>query len=60
MHKVADIITGVLVVAGIMVMVRPNSQGPSLVQNSTTGLANVIGAATGGGSFNQTLSASGK
>lgn len=55
MHKIADIITGVLVVAGIMVMVRPNSQGPALVTNSTAGLSNIIGAATGGGTFNQAV-----
>lgn len=53
MHKVADIAMGVLLVAGIMVMVRPNSQGPRLVTSLTSGFAGVIGAATGGGSFNQ-------
>lgn len=53
MHKIADIATGVILVAGIMVMVRPNSQGPSLVTSITSGFAGVIGAATGGGSFNQ-------
>lgn len=52
MHKIADILTGVLVVAGIMVMVRPNSQGPSLVKNLTDGFAGVVSAATGGGTFN--------
>jgi hypothetical protein len=52
MHKIADIATGVLMVAGIMVMVRPNSQGPSLVTAITGGFGNVIGAATGGGTFN--------
>lgn len=53
MHKIADIATGVLLVAGIMVMVRPNSQGPALVTNITNGFAGVVGAATGGGTFNQ-------
>jgi len=51
MHKIADIATGVIVVAGIMVMVRPRSQGPALVKNITGGFASVIGAATGGGKF---------
>lgn len=48
MHKIADIATGVLVVAGIMVMVRPRSQGPALVKNLTSGFASIIGTATGG------------
>lgn len=52
MHKIADIATGVLIVAGIMVLVRPNSQGPSLVKNLTGGFATVVSSATGGGAFN--------
>lgn len=51
MHKIADIATGVLLVAGIMVMVRPGSQGPALVTNITSGFAAVVNSATGGGSF---------
>lgn len=52
MHKIADIATGVLVVAGIMVLVRPGSQGPSLVSALTSGFGNVVNSATGGGAFN--------
>lgn len=33
----------------LFLMVRPGSQGPSLVSNLTGGTANVIKAATGGG-----------
>lgn len=51
MHKIADIATGVLIVAGIMVMVRPRSQGPTLVSNISNGFAGVVKAATGGGTF---------
>jgi hypothetical protein len=51
MHKIADIATGVLIVAGIMVMVRPKSQGPALVKNITDGFGSVVKAATGGGTF---------
>lgn len=51
MHKIADIATAVIVVAGIMVMVRPKSQGPALVSNITNGFSGVIKAATGGGTF---------
>lgn len=49
--KIADIASGLLLVAGIMVLVRPGSQGPALVSNSTSGFANLISAATGGGTF---------
>lgn len=37
----------------LFVMVRPGSQGPSLVGNLTGGLANVIKAGTGGGTWSQ-------
>jgi hypothetical protein len=46
MHKIADIAMGVLVLAGITVMVRPKSQGPKLVTASTNGFANLVSAAT--------------
>jgi phage tail tape-measure protein len=51
MHKITDIAMGVLVLAGIFTLVRPNSQGPAMVTNIANGFAGVIGAATGGGSF---------
>lgn len=35
----------------LFVMVRPGSQGPSLVTNLADGLSNVIKAGTGGGSW---------
>jgi len=50
-NKFADVLTLVVVVAGVMVLVRPGSQGPSLVKNMADGFANVLGKATGGGSF---------
>ena len=46
MNEVVDIATIVLVVAGITVLVRPNSQGPALVQNILQGFAAVVGSAT--------------
>ncbi len=46
MHKFADIGMGVLILAGITVMVRPKSQGPKLVTASTNGFANIVGTAT--------------
>lgn len=56
MHKITDIAMGALVLAGIFVLVRPNSQGPSLVTSITSGFAGVITSATGGGTFNQKVS----
>ncbi len=35
----------------LFVMVRPGSQGPTLVGNFGTGIANVIKAGTGGGTW---------
>jgi hypothetical protein len=51
MDKAFDWLGGLLVVAGIFVMVRPNSQGPSLVSNVTGGISNMVKAATGGGTW---------
>lgn len=49
MHKVGDVAFAIIVVAGIMVLVRPGSKGPQLVQALGGGFASAIGAATGGG-----------
>lgn len=35
----------------LFLMVRPKSQGPSLVDSTFSGIAKVIGAGTGGGSW---------
>lgn len=37
----------------LFVMVRPGSQGPTLVSNFGSGIANVIKAGTGGGTWSQ-------
>lgn len=37
----------------LFVLVRPGSQGPTFVSNVGTGIAGVIGAATGGGTWSQ-------
>jgi hypothetical protein len=52
MHKIADIAMGVLVLAGLATLVRPNSQGPRLVTAVTSGFGSLVQSATGGGSFN--------
>jgi hypothetical protein len=51
MSKFGDFLVGVLYVAAIFVLVRPGSQGPSLVNSLTTGTSNLVKAATGGGSW---------
>lgn len=52
MNKVFDIAAAVVVVAGIMVLVRPGSQGPQFVTALGSSFAAALGAATGGGTFN--------
>jgi hypothetical protein len=37
----------------LFVLVRPGSQGPTLVSNFGTGISNVIKAGTGGGTWAQ-------
>lgn len=51
MHKVVDIAAGIIVLAGIFVLVRPGSQGPSMVETLTNGFTGAIKAATGGGTW---------
>lgn len=46
-----DIAFALVVVAGIFVLVRPGSQGPSLVQSVLSGFTAAIKGATGGGTF---------
>jgi hypothetical protein len=51
MDHMWDFLIAVLFVAGIFVMVRPRSQGPVLVNSLTTGVTNLVKAATGGGTW---------
>ncbi len=44
-------LTGIIIIAIIFVLVRPGSQGPSLVTGVSGGLANLVNAATGGGGW---------
>jgi hypothetical protein len=48
MNEIVDVLVGIAVVAGILVLTRPGSQGPKLVQDATAGYANILGTATGG------------
>jgi len=49
--EIGDFLAGILVVAGLFVLVRPGSQGPSLVQSITSGTQGLVSAATGGGTW---------
>lgn len=44
-------ITGIIIIAIIFVLVRPGSQGPGLVSGVSGGLAGLVQAATGGGTW---------
>lgn len=44
-------ITGIIIIAVIFVLVRPGSQGPSLVSGVSSGLAGLVNSATGGGGW---------
>lgn len=46
MNRVFDVASAIVVVAAITVLVRPNSQGPALVNSITGGFAQVIQSAT--------------
>ena len=51
MKNITEVIVLIVYLAMIFVLVRPRSQGPSLVKNSGDALAGLIKAATGGGTF---------
>lgn len=42
-----DIVVYSMLVGGLLVMTRPGSQGPALVEDTTAGYANIEKAATG-------------
>lgn len=44
-------LVGIVYLAVLFVLVRPGSQGPTLVSGVSGGLANLIKAATGGGTW---------
>lgn len=48
---IGSFLAGIIIIAGIFVMVRPGSQGPTLVSSVTGGLSNLVKAATGGGTW---------
>ena len=46
-----SLITGIIIIAILFVLVRPGSQGPSLVSGVSSGLAGLVNSATGGGGW---------
>lgn len=46
-NAVTDFVVYSFVVAGILVLTRPGSQGPKFVQNLTGGYARIVQASTG-------------
>lgn len=56
MNRVTEIFILIVYLAIIFSLVRPNSQGPSLVKSFGSAFSGIISSATGGGSFNQKLS----
>jgi hypothetical protein len=47
----AQFLVGIVVIAGIFLMVRPNSQGPGIVSSVGTALSNLVSAGTGSGNW---------
>lgn len=47
----AQFLTGIIIIAGIFLMVRPGTQGPTLVTNVGSALTNLVTAGTGGGTW---------
>lgn len=47
----ASLVTGIIIIAVLFVLVRPGSKGPSLVTSVSTGLKQLVNAATGGGGW---------
>jgi hypothetical protein len=48
---IGTFLIGIVYLAVLFVLVRPGSQGPTLVGNVTSGLVNLVNAGTGGGGW---------
>lgn len=51
MKYAGEFLVGIIWVSAIFVLVRPGSQGPTLVGSVTSGTTNLVKAATGGGTW---------
>lgn len=47
----SSLVAGIVIIAVLFVLVRPGSQGPSLVTNVSNGLKGLVSSATGGGTW---------
>jgi hypothetical protein len=47
-------LVGIVYLAALFTLVRPGSQGPTLVDNVSSGLVNLVNAGTGGGGWGKT------
>lgn len=47
MNKLVDVATYAFIVAGILVLTRPGSQGPGFVKALTSGFAHIVQASSG-------------
>jgi hypothetical protein len=45
-------LVGIIYLAVLFVLVRPGSQGPTLITNVADGLSSLVNAGTGGGGWN--------
>ena len=58
-RDVGSFLTGIIIIAILFVLVRPNSQGPKLVTGVSGALTGLLNAATGGGGWSGTASTTG-
>ena len=47
----SSFLAGIVIIAILFVLVRPGSQGPTLVSSVSNGLKGLISSATGGGTW---------
>lgn len=50
-ENVGNFLIGIIWLGMILLLVRPGSQGPTLVGNVSNGLIGLVGAGTGGGTW---------
>jgi hypothetical protein len=50
-RDIGSFVTGLIIVAGLFVLVRPNSQGPKFVDAIGSATSGLLNAATGGGGW---------
>lgn len=53
MKSASVFLIAIVYLAALFVLVRPGSQGPTLVENVSTGISSLINAGTGGGTWSQ-------